>query len=122
MVDPVTAVATIIVVLLIILIILSRSVYQIQPYQQGVRTLLGSYKDVRNPGLNFVSPLSTIIVPDPEVKGWSVCDVPFAYAVDGEPLVTGTNPGAVVPTNPALALQTRPPGPASAAWKIRGSS
>jgi regulator of protease activity HflC (stomatin/prohibitin superfamily) len=64
MVDPVTITAVSIVAGLIILIILSRATYQIQPYQQGVRTLLGSYKDVRNPGLNFVSPLSTLIKVD----------------------------------------------------------
>ncbi|MCI4347276.1 MAG: SPFH/Band 7/PHB domain protein [Thermoplasmata archaeon] len=44
-----------------ILVIISRATYQIQPYQQGIQTLLGSYKRILNPGLNFVSPLSTVI-------------------------------------------------------------
>jgi regulator of protease activity HflC (stomatin/prohibitin superfamily) len=63
-VDPVTLVAFFVAVLIIALIVLSRAVYLIQPYQQGVRTLLGSYKDVRNPGMNIVSPLSTVIKVD----------------------------------------------------------
>ncbi|MCI4353260.1 MAG: SPFH/Band 7/PHB domain protein [Thermoplasmata archaeon] len=61
MVDPVTLTAIAIVATLILLVIISRATYQIQPYQQGIQTLLGSYKKILNPGLNFVSPLSTVI-------------------------------------------------------------
>ncbi len=45
----------------IALILLNRAVYSIQPYQNGIQTLFGSYKRILNPGLNFVSPLSMIV-------------------------------------------------------------
>lgn len=47
-------------VIVIIIFLLSRSIYTIQPYQQGIVTLLGSYKRMINPGLNFVSPLAFV--------------------------------------------------------------
>jgi len=46
---------------IIALILLSRAIYTVQPYQQGVVTLLGSYKRIINPGVNWVSPLSTVL-------------------------------------------------------------
>jgi regulator of protease activity HflC (stomatin/prohibitin superfamily)/rRNA processing protein Gar1 len=49
-----------IIVLLIVLIILSRAIYTIQPYQQGIVTLFGSYKRMINPGFNVVNPLSQV--------------------------------------------------------------
>ncbi len=50
-----------IVVVIIVLVLLSRAAYQIQPYQQGIVTLLGSYKRMINPGLNFVSPIARVM-------------------------------------------------------------
>ena len=35
--------------------------YQIAPYQQGIVTILGSYRKLINPGFNVVSPLATVI-------------------------------------------------------------
>ncbi len=61
MVDPVELTLIAIFVVAIILILINRSVYQIQPYQNGIVTLLGSYKRILNPGLNFVSPLALVI-------------------------------------------------------------
>jgi regulator of protease activity HflC (stomatin/prohibitin superfamily) len=57
---------TIVVVLLIIavvvlLIVLTRMLYTIQPYQQGIVTRLGSYRKMINPGFNVVSPLSIVL-------------------------------------------------------------
>jgi regulator of protease activity HflC (stomatin/prohibitin superfamily) len=46
---------------IILLVILTRAIYTIQPYQQGVVTLLGSYKRIINPGFNVVSPLSAVL-------------------------------------------------------------
>ncbi|MFY9717047.1 MAG: SPFH domain-containing protein, partial [Thermoplasmata archaeon] len=48
-------------VLIIILVLLSRAIYTVEPYQQGVVTLLGSYKRIINPGINFQSPLAKVI-------------------------------------------------------------
>ncbi|MGA8663850.1 MAG: SPFH domain-containing protein [Thermoplasmata archaeon] len=51
------------VVLLVValLILLTRMFYTIQPYQQGIVTLLGSYKRMLNPGFNVVSPLAQVL-------------------------------------------------------------
>jgi regulator of protease activity HflC (stomatin/prohibitin superfamily) len=46
---------------IIALVLVSRAIYTIQPYQQGVVTLLGSYKRIINPGLNWVSPIATVL-------------------------------------------------------------
>jgi regulator of protease activity HflC (stomatin/prohibitin superfamily) len=48
-------------VLIIIMVLLSRAIYTVEPYQQGVVTLLGSYKRIINPGINFQSPLAKVI-------------------------------------------------------------
>jgi len=47
--------------LVLILVLLTRMIYTIQPYQQGIVTLLGSYKRMINPGFNVVSPLAVIL-------------------------------------------------------------
>jgi regulator of protease activity HflC (stomatin/prohibitin superfamily) len=44
-----------------LLVLLTRMIYTIQPYQQGVVTLLGSYKRIVNPGFNLVSPLAVVL-------------------------------------------------------------
>ncbi|HEV2167047.1 MAG TPA: SPFH domain-containing protein [Thermoplasmata archaeon] len=49
---------------LLIFILLARSMYQISPYQQGVVTRLGSYRGILNSGMNFVSPISTVVKVD----------------------------------------------------------
>ncbi len=46
---------------IVLLVLLTRMIYTIQPYQQGVVTLLGSYKRIVNPGFNLVSPLATVL-------------------------------------------------------------
>jgi regulator of protease activity HflC (stomatin/prohibitin superfamily) len=51
----------IIIAFVIILILLTRAIYTIQPYQQGIVTLFGSYKRMINPGFNVVSPLATVL-------------------------------------------------------------
>ena len=45
---------------IIILVILTRAIYTVQPYQQGIVILLGSYKRMINPGFNIVSPLASV--------------------------------------------------------------
>ncbi|MCI4324078.1 MAG: SPFH/Band 7/PHB domain protein [Thermoplasmata archaeon] len=45
-------------------ILLSKGIYQIQPYQQGVKTLLGSYKLIMNPGFHLISPIAVVTVVD----------------------------------------------------------
>ncbi len=46
---------------ILLLVILTRMIYTIQPYQQGIVTLLGSYKRMINPGFNLVSPLANVL-------------------------------------------------------------
>lgn len=45
----------------IFLVLLWRSIYTINPYQQGIVTRLGSYKGIINPGFNIVSPISKVV-------------------------------------------------------------
>ncbi|HTT15039.1 MAG TPA: SPFH domain-containing protein [Thermoplasmata archaeon] len=45
---------------IVILVLLTRMIYTINPYQQGIVILLGSYKRLINPGFNIVSPLATV--------------------------------------------------------------
>ncbi len=46
---------------LILIVLLYRAIYTLQPYQNGIQTLYGSYKRILNPGFNVVSPLSTVM-------------------------------------------------------------
>jgi regulator of protease activity HflC (stomatin/prohibitin superfamily) len=46
---------------IVLFVLLSRMIYTVQPYQQGIVTLLGSYKRMINPGFNWVSPLSNVL-------------------------------------------------------------
>jgi regulator of protease activity HflC (stomatin/prohibitin superfamily) len=46
---------------IVILVLLWRSIYTINPYQQGIVTRLGSYKGIINPGFNIVSPISKVV-------------------------------------------------------------
>ncbi len=50
-----------IVIVLAILILFARAIYTVQPYQQGIVTLFGSYKRMINPGFNLVSPLAQVL-------------------------------------------------------------
>ena len=49
------------VVVFILIVLLVRSANSIQPYQQGVVTIFGSYKRLINPGLTFISPVATVV-------------------------------------------------------------
>ena len=67
MVDAVaeTEIALLAVVLVGVLIwVLARGIYTIKPYQQGVVTLLGSYKRILNPGFHAINPLSAVVLVD----------------------------------------------------------
>ncbi len=61
MTDVGTTVAIIVLVLFGLLIYLSRAIKTVQPYQQGIVTVLGSYKRILNPGLSWVNPLAQVI-------------------------------------------------------------
>ena len=61
MVDYTGFFVVVVLVLVIILVLLTRMIYTIQPYQQGIVTLLGSYKRMINPGFNLVSPLAQVL-------------------------------------------------------------
>ncbi len=50
----------IVLVLVVLLVLLTRMIYTILPFQQGIVILLGSYKRILNPGFNLVSPLATV--------------------------------------------------------------
>ena len=45
----------------IILLVIVRGIWTIQPYQQGIVTVLGSFKRIINPGFNFVNPIARVI-------------------------------------------------------------
>ncbi|EQD28316.1 Band 7 protein, partial [mine drainage metagenome] len=51
----------VVIALFVLLVLLARMIYTIQPYQQGIVTLLGSYKRIINPGFNIISPLATVL-------------------------------------------------------------
>jgi regulator of protease activity HflC (stomatin/prohibitin superfamily) len=64
MVDQATAalIGLLAVVIVGVLIwILARGIYTINPYQQGVVTLLGSYKRILNQGFHAINPLSSVV-------------------------------------------------------------
>jgi regulator of protease activity HflC (stomatin/prohibitin superfamily) len=61
MVDPSVFGAISVVIILAVLLILVRMAHGIQPYQQGIVTIFGSYKRVLNSGLNFVNPLANVV-------------------------------------------------------------
>ena len=59
--DYTTVIVGIVLAFIVILVILTRMIYTVQPYQQGIVTLLGSYKRMINPGFNLVSPLAQVL-------------------------------------------------------------
>ncbi len=61
MMDYTLVIVILVLALIIILVLLTRMIYTIEPYQQGIVTLLGSYKRMINPGFNMVSPLSVVL-------------------------------------------------------------
>ncbi len=61
MADYTVVIVTAILVFIILLVVLTRMIYTIQPYQQGIVTRLGSYRRIINPGFNVVSPLSIVL-------------------------------------------------------------
>ncbi|MGA8541962.1 MAG: SPFH domain-containing protein [Thermoplasmata archaeon] len=61
MVDYTGVIVASVLILVILLVLLTRMIYTIQPYQQGIVTLLGSYKRMINPGFNIVSPLAQVL-------------------------------------------------------------
>ena len=52
--------ALLVILFFFIIIILIRMVYTIQPYQQGIVTMLGSFKRVINPGFHMISPIAHV--------------------------------------------------------------
>ena len=48
----------------ILVIVIIRASNIIQPYQQGVVTVFGSYKGVINPGYNFINPMARVLKVD----------------------------------------------------------
>jgi regulator of protease activity HflC (stomatin/prohibitin superfamily) len=62
MADDYTGLYVLIVILgMVIILIVARAIKTIQPYQQGIVTVLGSYKKIINPGFNVVNPLAVVI-------------------------------------------------------------
>jgi len=61
MVDPLTLAFVAVLIVLVFFAILARAFYQILPYQQGIVTLLGSYKRLLNPGFNVVNPIAQVV-------------------------------------------------------------
>lgn len=61
MADYTFLIVGIVLAFIVILVLMTRMIYTIQPYQQGIVTLLGSYKRMINPGFNLVSPLAVVL-------------------------------------------------------------
>jgi regulator of protease activity HflC (stomatin/prohibitin superfamily) len=59
--DYTFVIVAIVLAFVVLLVLLTRMIYTIQPYQQGIVTLLGSYKRMINPGFNLVSPLASVL-------------------------------------------------------------
>jgi regulator of protease activity HflC (stomatin/prohibitin superfamily) len=51
----------IVLLLIVVLLLMSRSMYTVNPYQQGIVTVLGSYKRVINQGFNWVNPIAQVL-------------------------------------------------------------
>jgi regulator of protease activity HflC (stomatin/prohibitin superfamily) len=60
MVDYTALAVLVIIVVLVVLLFMSRAIYTVQPYQQGIVTVLGSYKKMINPGFNWVNPVAVV--------------------------------------------------------------
>ncbi|MHB1435041.1 MAG: SPFH domain-containing protein [Thermoplasmata archaeon] len=60
MVDSGVVAALVVLVLFVLIVVLIRMAYTIQPYQQGIVTILGSFKYVINPGFHWVSPIAHV--------------------------------------------------------------
>ena len=58
--DPTELSLLVIIPVFIIIVILLRGIWTIQPYQQGLVTLLGSYKRMLNPGFNWINPIASV--------------------------------------------------------------
>jgi regulator of protease activity HflC (stomatin/prohibitin superfamily) len=72
------------------LIVFAKGCHVIRPYQQGVVTMLGSYRQTINPGFRIVSPLATVVVVD--LRPRSAVLVPFPTpTVSGQPVNVGAH-------------------------------
>jgi len=60
MVDYTAVAVLVIIIVLVVLLFMSRAIYTVQPYQQGIVTVLGSYKKMINPGFNWVNPVAVV--------------------------------------------------------------
>ena len=65
----------------IIIIIVYLASVTIQPYQQGIFTVWGSYKGLLNPGYNFITPIAGVIKVDLRTQ---VLEVPRARGHQGQ--------------------------------------
>jgi regulator of protease activity HflC (stomatin/prohibitin superfamily) len=61
MTDYTWVIVGVVLAFIVILVLLTRMIYTVQPYQQGIVTLLGSYKRMINPGFNIISPLAVVL-------------------------------------------------------------
>src|SRR5579859_1109004 len=59
--DPTELALLVIVLAVILLLIATRGIWTIQPYQQGIVTLLGSYKRMINPGFHWINPIARVL-------------------------------------------------------------
>jgi regulator of protease activity HflC (stomatin/prohibitin superfamily) len=54
----------VLVILIVVLFLLYKAIYTIDPYQQGIVTVLGRFRGIINPGFNRVSPIAKVIKVD----------------------------------------------------------
>ncbi|MGI0131859.1 MAG: SPFH domain-containing protein [Thermoplasmata archaeon] len=64
MADYSALIALVLVLVFIVIVIIIRASYAINPYQQGVVTVFGSFRGVRNPGFHFINPVARVIKVD----------------------------------------------------------
>ncbi len=58
--DPTELALLIILLLVIALVVATRGIWTVQPYQQGLVTLLGSYKRMIDPGAHWINPIARV--------------------------------------------------------------
>ncbi|MCI4322890.1 MAG: SPFH domain-containing protein [Thermoplasmata archaeon] len=82
------AVALGVILVFVCTVLLAKSAHQIQPYEQGVVSLLGSYRRTINPGFHMMGPFNVVIRVD--LRPRSVILPPFpAPTVSGQPATVG---------------------------------
>jgi regulator of protease activity HflC (stomatin/prohibitin superfamily) len=106
-----------ILIALLLVFLLFKAVVIIQPYEQGLKIVLGKYSGRLNPGLNIVPPLITkVVIMDLRTQ---VFDVPQQEVItkDNSPTRVDAIIYIKVATTSSGTPWTRPPTPGGSRWR-----